>query len=126
MEQSKSAMSMGWETPTNTKVGHCLAYFDLPIPECCCVDCFQDLLAMQEKLSRADVRCQSLEASNAVLKSAEARLVQDRENILREKCSQNLLLANLQAIQVMLNLPLLSSMKTRLKYEGLMQHLFCK
>ncbi|KAK2186358.1 hypothetical protein NP493_203g01012 [Ridgeia piscesae] len=60
----------------------------------------EDLLALQEKLSRAEVRCQSLEAHNAVLKSAETRLVQDRENILREKCSQNLLLANLQTIQV--------------------------
>ena len=60
----------------------------------------EDLMANQEMLSRSEVRCQHLTAEKDMLRNSESRLLQERESMMREKQTQNLLLTNLQAIQV--------------------------
>ena len=54
----------------------------------------------QEKFSNADVQLQNMRAERDMLKTIEARLNQEKEGLIREARSQNMLLANLQAIQV--------------------------
>ena len=54
----------------------------------------------QEKFSHADVQLQNMRAERDMLKTIEARLNQEKEGLIREARSQNMLLANLQAIQV--------------------------
>ena len=55
---------------------------------------------IQEAKTLAEVRCENLKAEKNMLKSVETRLLQEKESVMREKQTQNLLLANLQAIQV--------------------------
>ena len=54
----------------------------------------------QEKFSHADVQLKNMRAERDMLKTIEARLNQQKEGLVREARSQNMLLANLQAIQV--------------------------
>ena len=57
-------------------------------------------MAAQERLSRAEVRSESTQREMVMHKTNEARLLQEKESMLRQKSSQDMLLANLQAIQV--------------------------
>ena len=57
-------------------------------------------MTVQEKFSHADVQLQNMRAERDMLKTAEARLNQEKEGLVREARSQSMLLANLQAIQV--------------------------
>ncbi|XP_064604367.1 nucleoprotein TPR-like [Liolophura sinensis] len=59
----------------------------------------QDLMGAQEMVTRLQVQCQNLRLEKDLLKSAEARLLQEKENLLREQGSQNILLTSLQTIQ---------------------------
>ena len=57
-------------------------------------------MASQESLTRFDVQNDNLKAELSLAKTSEQRLVQELESVRREQLSQNLLLSNLQAIQV--------------------------
>ena len=57
-------------------------------------------MATQEKLSHAMVQSQNLREERDLLKGVEQRLLLEKESMLREHRSQNLLMNNLQAIQV--------------------------
>ncbi|KAL3869712.1 hypothetical protein ACJMK2_042363 [Sinanodonta woodiana] len=59
----------------------------------------EDLMVTQEKLARAEARVQNLSLEKDLVKGAEQRLVQELDSIRRERHSQSLVLANLQAIQ---------------------------
>uniref|UniRef100_A0A8B9H7L6 Nucleoprotein TPR n=1 Tax=Astyanax mexicanus TaxID=7994 RepID=A0A8B9H7L6_ASTMX len=60
----------------------------------------QDLREANEKLAVAEVRCENLRKERDILKQAESRLTQEKESILAEQRSQNLLLTNLKSIQL--------------------------
>jgi len=60
----------------------------------------QDLISTQDKLTRADVRCQSLAAEKERLKSTEARLTSENEMMHRNQQTRDQLVISLQAIQV--------------------------
>ncbi|KAI1882928.1 hypothetical protein AGOR_G00239940 [Albula goreensis] len=62
----------------------------------------QDLRAANEKLAVAEIRGENLKKERDMLKMAESRLNQEKESILAEQRSQNLLLTNLKAIQLTL------------------------
>uniref|UniRef100_A0A667W9N7 Nucleoprotein TPR n=1 Tax=Myripristis murdjan TaxID=586833 RepID=A0A667W9N7_9TELE len=62
----------------------------------------EDLKAAQEKLNMAEGRAENLRKEKDMLKLAESRLIQEKETILNQQHSQNLLLTNLQAIQASL------------------------
>lgn len=57
-------------------------------------------MSCQEKMSNAEVQAHVMRQERDLLKSVEARLTQERDSLLRDQRSQNLLLANLEAIQV--------------------------
>ena len=57
-------------------------------------------MANQEKLTRAEVQADRLQQQCESLRAMEASMAQEKESVMRERSSQNLLLANLQAIQV--------------------------
>lgn len=57
-------------------------------------------MVSQENASRAEVKCQSLQAEKDLLKSSESRLVQEKESMMREQRTQSILMTNLQTIQV--------------------------
>ncbi|KAL5021860.1 hypothetical protein ScPMuIL_001015 [Solemya velum] len=59
----------------------------------------QDLMAAQENISRAETKCHNLAAEKELIRSTEKRLQQEIESMRRERQSQSMLLANLQAIQ---------------------------
>ena len=65
---------------------------------------YQELMTTQEKYSNAEVQSQMLRQERDLLKNVEARLSQERDSLLRDQRAQNLLLANLEAIQVIINL----------------------
>ncbi|XP_077991395.1 nucleoprotein TPR-like [Glandiceps talaboti] len=58
-----------------------------------------EMLATQEKLAKAEVSSENLTAERDILKNVEARLLQEKESIIREQRGQNILLTNLQTIQ---------------------------
>jgi len=60
----------------------------------------QDLISTQDKLTHADVRCQSLAAEKERLKSTEARLTSENEMMHRNQQTRDQLVISLQAIQV--------------------------
>ena len=60
----------------------------------------QDLLSTQDKLTHAEVRCQSLGAEREQLKSTEARLVSENEMLHRNQQTRDQLVISLEAIQV--------------------------
>ncbi|CAJ1060960.1 translocated promoter region b%2C nuclear basket protein isoform X7 [Xyrichtys novacula] len=62
----------------------------------------EDLRAAKEKLSMAEGRAESLRKERDMLKLVESRLNQEKETILSQQQSQNLLLTNLQTIQATL------------------------
>ncbi|XP_042370774.1 translocated promoter region b, nuclear basket protein [Plectropomus leopardus] len=62
----------------------------------------EDLRAAKEKLTMAEGRAESLRKERDMLKLVESRLNQEKESILSQQQSQNLLLTNLQAIQATL------------------------
>ncbi|XP_023233101.1 nucleoprotein TPR-like [Centruroides sculpturatus] len=60
----------------------------------------QEVMATQEKLAKAEVLIENLQAERNLLKSVESRLVQEKDTLLREKQQQSRLTANLQAVQL--------------------------
>uniref|UniRef100_A0A3B1KCG5 Nucleoprotein TPR n=1 Tax=Astyanax mexicanus TaxID=7994 RepID=A0A3B1KCG5_ASTMX len=62
----------------------------------------QDLRAANEKLTMAESRVESLRKEKDMLKMVESRLSQEKESILSQQRSQNLLLTNLKSIQATL------------------------
>ncbi|XP_036437175.1 translocated promoter region b, nuclear basket protein isoform X2 [Colossoma macropomum] len=62
----------------------------------------QDLRAANEKLAMADSQVESLRKERDMLKVVESRLTQEKESILSQQRSQNLLLTNLKSIQATL------------------------
>uniref|UniRef100_A0AAQ6A7Z6 Nucleoprotein TPR n=1 Tax=Amphiprion ocellaris TaxID=80972 RepID=A0AAQ6A7Z6_AMPOC len=62
----------------------------------------EDLRAAKEKLTMAEGRAENLRKERDMLKLVESRLNQEKETILSQQQSQNLLLTNLQAIQATL------------------------
>lgn len=61
---------------------------------------FQDLMVAQEKLAKSDVTIENLKAERDLLKGVEARLLQEKESVMKEQQHQSRLMANLQAVQV--------------------------
>lgn len=61
---------------------------------------FQDLMVAQEKLAKSDVTIENLKAERDLLKGVEARLLQEKESVMKEQTHQSRLMANLQAVQV--------------------------
>ncbi|KAM4659298.1 nucleoprotein TPR isoform 3-T3 [Amazona ochrocephala] len=59
----------------------------------------QDLRGANEKLAVAEVRAENLKKEKDILKMSDVRLTQQRDSLLVEQRGQNLLLANLRAIQ---------------------------
>ena len=57
-------------------------------------------MSLQSKLTKAEVQVQHLTSQNSTLRSIEARLSQEKDSMMRENRSTQLLMANLQAIQV--------------------------
>ena len=57
-------------------------------------------MVAQEQYSQADALAQRMRVERDIAKSNEVRITQEKESLLREARSQNVLLANLQAIQV--------------------------
>ncbi len=64
----------------------------------------QEAMVAQEQYSQADAQVQTLRAERDMLKSSEVRIMQERDSLMREARSQNVLLSNLQAIQVSIHL----------------------
>ncbi|KAJ3600175.1 hypothetical protein NHX12_034125 [Muraenolepis orangiensis] len=62
----------------------------------------QELKAVQEKLSMAQRHAEGLREERDMLKLAESRLTHEKESVVGQQRSQNLLLTNLQAIQATL------------------------
>ncbi|KAM9848441.1 translocated promoter region b, nuclear basket protein [Aulostomus maculatus] len=62
----------------------------------------EDLRAAKEKLSMAEGRVESIRQERDMLKLVESKLTQEKETILSQQQSQNLLLTNLQNIQATL------------------------
>ncbi|KAK0150428.1 Nucleoprotein TPR [Merluccius polli] len=62
----------------------------------------QELKAVHEKLSLAEGGAESLRKERDMLKLVESRLTQEKESVVGQQRSQNLLLTNLQAIQATL------------------------
>uniref|UniRef100_A0A8B9HUX2 Nucleoprotein TPR n=1 Tax=Astyanax mexicanus TaxID=7994 RepID=A0A8B9HUX2_ASTMX len=62
----------------------------------------QDLRAANEKITMAESRVESLRKEKDMLKMVESRLSQEKESILSQQRSQNLLLTNLKSIQATL------------------------
>ncbi|XP_028258741.1 translocated promoter region b, nuclear basket protein [Parambassis ranga] len=62
----------------------------------------EDLKAAKEKLAMAEGRAENLRKERDMLKLVESRLNQEKESILSQQQSQNLLLTNLQAFQATL------------------------
>ncbi|KAJ8357190.1 hypothetical protein SKAU_G00199840 [Synaphobranchus kaupii] len=60
----------------------------------------QDLRAANEKLALVEVRGENVKKERDMLKMAESRLNQEKDSIMTEQRSQNLLLTNLKAIQL--------------------------
>ena len=57
-------------------------------------------MSTQDKLTHAEVRCQSLAAEKERLKSTEARLVSENEMLHRNQQARDQLVISLEAIQV--------------------------
>lgn len=60
----------------------------------------QDLRTTQEKLTRAEVRCQNLTAEKEMLKMTQKRLEQENDSLVRNQHSHDDLVFRLQQIQV--------------------------
>ncbi|KAK3560903.1 hypothetical protein QTP86_022909 [Hemibagrus guttatus] len=73
----------------------------------------QDLREANEKLAVIEVRYENLHKERDILKQVENRLNQEKESILAEQRGQNLLLANLKSIQLMMER---SEAETRQRY----------
>ncbi|XP_037089681.1 nucleoprotein TPR-like [Pollicipes pollicipes] len=59
----------------------------------------QNASSVQERLSRAEVRCEHLQQECTVLRESEARLLAEREVAQRERSQAALLMANMEAIK---------------------------
>lgn len=57
-------------------------------------------MVAQEKLAKSDVTIENLKAERDLLKGVEARLLQEKESVMKEQTHQSRLMANLQAVQV--------------------------
>jgi len=80
-------------TGNNSK---CLLAADYSLTYCW----LQELLATRDKLTHAEVRCQSLTAEKERLKSSEAHLVSENEMLHRNQQTRDQLVISLEAIQV--------------------------
>ncbi|KAG8185285.1 hypothetical protein JTE90_023894 [Oedothorax gibbosus] len=59
----------------------------------------QDLMVAHEKIAKSDVTIENLKAERDLLKGVEARLLQEKESVVREQQHQSRMMANLQAVQ---------------------------
>ena len=59
----------------------------------------QSVSSAQERLSRAEVRCEHLQQERTLLRESEARLLAEREAAQRERTQTSLLLSNMEAIK---------------------------
>ncbi|GFU26612.1 nucleoprotein TPR [Nephila pilipes] len=59
----------------------------------------QDLMIAQEKAAKAEVTIENLKAERDLLKGVEARLLQEKESVIREQQHQSRMMANLQTVQ---------------------------
>ena len=57
-------------------------------------------MTAQEKISKAEARVESLQAEKDLIRTSEQRVMMELECIRRERQTQTMLMANLQAIQV--------------------------
>lgn len=62
----------------------------------------QTVGSVQERLSRAEVRCQHLEQERTLLRESEARLLAEHQVLQKERSSAAQLLANMEAIKASL------------------------
>ena len=60
-------------------------------------------MSSQENLARAQAQAQNFKMEKELLKSSEGRLLQEIESHRRERQSQSMLMANLEAIKVRIN-----------------------
>jgi hypothetical protein len=58
-------------------------------------------MSAKESLARAEAQRDNLRIEKEIVKSSEGRILNELENLRRERHSQSMLMANLQAIQVM-------------------------
>lgn len=59
-------------------------------------------MSAKESLARAEAQRDNLRIEKEIVKSSEGRILNELENVRRERHSQSMLMANLQAIQVMI------------------------
>jgi len=57
-------------------------------------------MSVQEQLSQAQARGENVRAEKDIIKSSEQRLLAELDSVRRERQTQTMLMANLQAIQV--------------------------
>lgn len=57
-------------------------------------------MVAQEKLAKSEVTIENLKAERDLLKGVEARLLQEKESVMKEQQHQSRIMANLQAVQV--------------------------
>ena len=70
------------------------------LPLCSDLPCDpQSVSSAQERLSRAEVRCEHLQQERTLLRESEARLLAEREAAHRERTQTSLLLTNMEAIK---------------------------
>ncbi|XP_062858102.1 translocated promoter region b, nuclear basket protein isoform X2 [Trichomycterus rosablanca] len=62
----------------------------------------EDLRAANDKLAQTEARAENLRKERDMLKMVESRLIQEKESILAQQRSQNILLTNLESIQATL------------------------
>nr|XP_055058370.1 nucleoprotein TPR [Misgurnus anguillicaudatus] len=80
----------------------------------------QDLREANEKLAMAESRVENTRKERDILKQVENRLTQEKESILSEQRSQNLLLTNLKSIQLTMER---SETETKQRYNNQIQRL---
>lgn len=80
----------------------------------------QDLREANEKLAMAESRVENTRKERDILKQVENRLAQEKESILSEQRSQNLLLTNLKSIQLTMER---SETETKQRYNNQIQRL---
>nr|XP_009296772.1 nucleoprotein TPR isoform X1 [Danio rerio] len=80
----------------------------------------QDLREANEKLTMSESRAENIRKERDILKQVENRLNQEKESILTEQRSQNLLLTNLKSIQLTMER---SETETKQRYNNQIQHL---
>ncbi|TRY56833.1 hypothetical protein DNTS_004104 [Danionella cerebrum] len=80
----------------------------------------QDLRVASEKLTMAESRSENFRKERDILKQVENRLIQEKESILNEQRSQNLLLTNLKSMQLTMER---SETEIKQRFNNRIQHL---